>query len=72
MKITSVEVGSVATSGRIRRTVTVRVKLPQPHETMRITVVVLDDNDEALARESGVARAKDLARQFAYLDEMLR
>jgi hypothetical protein len=65
MKITSVEVGAVSASGRDRRVVIFRVKLGQPQESMRITVVVPEESDEKSAREYGVARAKDFARQFA-------
>jgi hypothetical protein len=64
MKITSVELGTVAAAGREKRVVTVRVKLAQPQESMRITVVVPEDSDDKSAREYGVARAMDAARQF--------
>jgi hypothetical protein len=57
-KITSVDVGSVAAAGREKRAVTVRAQMGQPHETLRITVVVPDEGDDAVAREYGVARAK--------------
>jgi hypothetical protein len=66
-KITSVDVGSIAAAGREKRAVTVRAQMGQPHETLRITVVVPDDGDDVVAREYGLARAKDLARQFAAL-----
>ena len=66
-KITSVDVGSVAAAGREKRAVTVRAQMGQPHETLRITVVVPDEGDDAVAKEYGVARAKDLARQFGFL-----
>ena len=66
-KITSVDVGSVAAAGREKRAVTVRAQMGQPHETLRITVVVPDDGDDVVAREYGLARAKDLARMFATL-----
>jgi hypothetical protein len=66
-KITSVDVGPVAAAGREKRAVTVRAQLGQPHETLRITVVVPDEGDDTVAREYGVARAKDLARQFGTL-----
>jgi hypothetical protein len=46
MKITSVDVGCAAASGRERRVVTVRAKIGQPQESLRITVVVPDDGDE--------------------------
>jgi hypothetical protein len=65
MKITSVELGTVAAGGREKRVVTVRVKLAQPQESMRITVVVPEDSDETSAREYGIARAMDAARQFS-------
>jgi hypothetical protein len=66
-KITSIDVGSVAAAGREKRAVTVHAQMGQPHESLRITVVVPDEGDDAVAREYGVARAKDLARQFAAL-----
>ena len=69
-KITSVDVGSVAAAGREgreKRAVTVRAQIGQPHETLRITVVVPDEGDDAVTSEYGVARAKDLARQFGAL-----
>jgi|1185.fasta_scaffold333791_1 hypothetical protein len=62
-KITSVDVGSVAASGREKRAVTVRAQ-NQSRETLRITVFVPDEGSDAFVREYGVARAKDLARQF--------
>jgi hypothetical protein len=34
---------------------------------LRITVVVPDEGDDAVTSEYGVARAKDLARQFGAL-----
>jgi hypothetical protein len=46
MKIISVEVGHIGPAGREKRTITVRVKLAQPHESMRITVVVPQEGDE--------------------------
>ena len=69
-KITSVDVGSVAAAGREgreKRAVTVRAQMGQPHETLRITVVVPDEGGDAVTSEYGVARAKDLARQFGAL-----
>jgi hypothetical protein len=66
-KITSIDVGSVSASGREKRAVTVRAQLGQPLESLRITVVVPDEGSDAVAREYGVARAKDLARQFGGL-----
>ena len=65
MQITSVEVGRIASGRRDRRVVTVRVKLAQAEESMRITVIVPDEGDEQAARECGIARAKDAARQFS-------
>jgi hypothetical protein len=66
-KITSVDVGSIAATGREKRAVTVRAHLGQPLETLRITVLVPDEGDDTVTRDHGVARAKDLARQFAAL-----
>jgi hypothetical protein len=64
VRILSVDVGSATSSGRQKRVVTIRVKLAQPQESMRITVVVPEEGDERLAREHGIARAMDAARQF--------
>jgi hypothetical protein len=64
MKLKSVEVGRVAAAGREKRVVIVRVELDQPQESMRITVVVPEQNDEKLALEYGLAKAKDAARKF--------
>ena len=41
------------------------LKLGQPQESMRITVVVPDDGDTTSVRAYGIARAKDCARHFA-------
>jgi hypothetical protein len=68
MKITSVDLGRSSAAGREKRVVTVRVKLGQPQETMRITVVVPEESDERLALEYGMARAIDAARQFCSHD----
>jgi hypothetical protein len=64
MRIISVDVGSATASGREKRVVTVRVKLAQPQESMRITLVVPEEGDAKSAREYGIARALDAARQF--------
>ena len=70
MKVISVDTGYAYRSGRQKRTVTVRVALGgSPDETMRITVAVPEDADEELAREIGLARAKDFARRFSDLLE---
>jgi hypothetical protein len=68
MKITSVDLGRSAAAGREKRVVTVRVKLAQPQESMRITVVVPEESEEKLALEYGMARAIDAARQFCSQD----
>jgi hypothetical protein len=65
MKITSVQCGRVATGRHDKRVVTVRVKLAQAEESMRITVVVPEEADDEAAWEYGIARAKDAARQFS-------
>ena len=52
---------------REKRAVTVRAQIGQPHETLRITVVVPDEGDDAVTSEYGVARTKDLAPQFGAL-----
>ena len=65
MKITSVDVGSVAGLGPEKRAVTVRAKIGKPYETLRITVLVPDESNDAIAREYGLARARDFARRFA-------
>jgi hypothetical protein len=66
VKITSVDVGSVAGLDLLeKRAVTVRANIGKPQETMRITVLVPNESNDATAREYGLARARDLARQFA-------
>lgn len=67
MKITSVDVGSVVGLGPEKRAVTVRANIGKPHETLRITVLVPDESNNSTAREYGLARARDFARQFADL-----
>jgi hypothetical protein len=68
MRITSVDVGSGTALGREKRVVTVRLQLSlHQQETMRVTVIVPKDGDENAARECGIARAKDFARQFSNL-----
>jgi hypothetical protein len=67
MKITSVQLCRLGVSGREKRVVTVRAKPAHPHESMRITVVVPEEADDDSAREFGMARAKDFARQFTNL-----
>ena len=47
MKITSVDVGSVAGLGPEKRAVTVRANIGKPHETLRITVFVPDEGSDA-------------------------
>jgi hypothetical protein len=71
MKITSVQSGRVAAGRHDKRVVTVRVKLAQAEESMRITVVVPEEADEEAAWEYGIARAKDAARQFSTCSEDL-
>ena len=65
MKITSLDVGSVTGLGLEKRAVTVRANIGKPHETLRITVLVPNESNDATAREYGLARARDFARQFA-------
>jgi hypothetical protein len=65
MKITSVDVCSVMGLDVEKRAVTVRANIGKPHETLRITVIVPDESDDSTAREYGLARARDFARQFA-------
>jgi hypothetical protein len=68
VRVISVDTGYAYRSGRQKRTVTVRVALGNsPDETMRITVVVPEDGDEEVAREIGLARARDFARRFSDL-----
>jgi hypothetical protein len=66
MKIISVDTGYACRAGRQKRTVTVRIALgSSPDETMSITVIVPEDGGEELAREFGLARARDFARRFS-------
>ena len=65
MKVTSVKVDPAGASGREKCLVAVCVQ-----ESMTINVVVADEHDELAVQESGIARAKDFARQFANLNSV--
>ena len=77
MKVTSVKVDPAGASrretGASRREkclVTLCVQLAGTNESMTINVVVADEHDELAVQESGIARAKDFARQFANLNSV--
>ena len=48
-----------------RRPVVVTVEFDGPSEGLTFTVLVPSDPDESMVREQAIARAQDLARQFA-------
>jgi hypothetical protein len=64
MKIAS---ATVAEAGQQRCLVTVHVTLGRTKESMTIVVLVPDEDGKDAIREFGIARAKDLARQFSNL-----
>jgi hypothetical protein len=70
MKVTSVKVDPAGASGREKCLVAVCVQLSGTKESMTINVVVADEHDELAVQESGIARAKDFARQFANLNSV--
>ena len=65
MKIAHAKVGERKATSRSKRLVTICAELGGPNEFMTITVAVTNDNSDEEARECGIARAKDFARQFA-------
>src|SRR3977135_2015570 len=65
MKITHAKGGERKATGRSKRLVTICTELGGPNEFMTITVAVANDGSDEEAREFGIARAKDFARQFA-------
>jgi hypothetical protein len=68
VKITHVKLSQLQTpNSRGKRLVTICATLDKPDEFMTITVSVQNGPDELRVRESGVARAKDFAKQFAEL-----
>ena len=73
MNITNVKLGQIGDpNSRGKRLVTICAKLDKPDEFMTITVSVLNHPDQPDGvRETGVARAKDFARQFADLSPEL-
>ena len=54
----------VRTDGRGKRLVTICAELGGPNEFMTITMSVPNDGGDSDVRESGIARAKDFAKQF--------
>jgi hypothetical protein len=69
MNITNVKLGQIGDpNSRGKRLVTICAKLDKPDEFMTITVSVLNHPDQPdVVRKTGIARAKDFARQFADL-----
>jgi hypothetical protein len=65
MKITLAKVGERKATSRSKRLVTICAELGGPNEFMTITVAVASDGSDEEARDYGIARAKDFARQFA-------
>jgi hypothetical protein len=65
MKIAHAKVGERKATSRSKRLVTICAELGGPNEFMTITVAVTNDDSDEEAREGGIARAKDFARQFA-------
>jgi hypothetical protein len=66
LKLTHVKVGQLGMpNSRGKRHVTICSQFDKPDEFMTITVTVLNDGSDEIARASGIARAKDFARQFA-------
>jgi hypothetical protein len=51
--------------GDLQALVIVTVEFDGPSEAMTFTVLVPNDGDEGAVREQAIARAQDLARQFA-------
>jgi hypothetical protein len=64
MKITHAKLSS-PTGHRGKRLVTVCAELGSPNEYLTITVAVANDGTEQDIRESGIAKARDYARQFS-------
>jgi hypothetical protein len=68
VKITHVKLSQIQTpNSRGKRLVTICATLDKPDEFMTITVSVQNGPDQLRVRETGVARAKDFAQQFADL-----
>jgi hypothetical protein len=66
VKITHVKLSQLQTqNSRGKRLVTICATLDKPDEFMTITVSVPNGPDQLRVRESGVARAKDFAKQIA-------
>jgi hypothetical protein len=66
VKITHVKLSQLQTpNSRGKRLVTICAALDKPDEFMTITVSVPNGPDQLRVRETGVARAKDFAKQFA-------
>ena len=65
MKINAKVVGYGPDPGRAQALVNVIVEFSGPSESMTLTVIVPNEGDEAALEEQGIAKAKDLALQFA-------
>ena len=65
MKIIAKVVGYGPDPGRDKALVNIIVEFSGPTETMTLKVIVPNEGDEAALEEQGIAKAKDLALQFA-------
>jgi hypothetical protein len=65
MKINAKVVGYGPDPERTQALVNVIVEFSGPTQSMTLTVIVPNEGDEAALEEQGIAKAKDLALQFA-------
>jgi hypothetical protein len=65
MKIDAKVIGYGPDPGREKALVTVTVEFNGPTESMTLSVIVPNEGDENALRDRGIAKAKDLALQFA-------
>ena len=65
MKVNAKVVGYGPDPERTQALVNIIVEFAGPTETMTLTVIVPNEGDETALLEQGVAKAKDLALQFA-------
>jgi hypothetical protein len=65
MKVNAKVIGYGPDPERTQALVNVIVEFAGPTESMTLTVIVPNDGDEAALEKQGIAKAKDLALQFA-------